>query len=333
MNPQHPAASPDQPGEAATGRTEPVPPAPSRLLRLYPAAYRQQHGEEIAALHWEAREAAAGPVARARESLDLFGHAARVRLGISSATVAGKALGAAAPYVLVGAAASAVISLVPSIHTPESELLGPLGIVLNALLALALLGAVAGRWAWARPLALLSSTALLLASAVALGRHVAPARIRVGDQLLLIDTHQHVAPARIPFLALVVVLLLCAPLDLQPLSPRNRWAMLGTAAAIVLPPVAWSLGVPGLVPSDRSPWPVIVMAVVIIASLARSRSNPALVAGAFLATLPWFCNVLAYHPTPLLQIEIGAYAGLMLVAYGWHLTGRTGRSGAELPSS
>ncbi len=310
MNPQHPAAPPKQSGEAATGPAEPAPPTASRLLRIYPAEYWRQHGAEIAALHGEAREAADGRVARAREDLDLFGHAARVRLGISSATVAGKALGAAAPYVLVGAAGSAVIGLVPTIYTPESAALGPFGFVLNGLLALALLGAVAGRWTWARPLALIGSAGLLLAAAT-----LAP----------------HVAPGLIPFLALVIVLLLCAPPDLQPLSLRSRWAMLGTAAAIVLPPVAWSVGVPGLVPSGRTPWPLVVMAAVILASLARPRPTPAAVTGAFLATLPWFCNVLAYHPVPMMQIELAAYAVLLLLACGRFLTGRLRRSEAEHP--
>ncbi|GAB2699753.1 hypothetical protein [Kitasatospora kifunensis] len=313
MNPQHPAAPPEQASEAATGPTESAPPAASGLLRIYPTAYWRQCGEEIAALHWEAQEAATGPVARAREKLDLVGHALRIRLGISSATLAGRALGSAAPYVLVGTAASAAISLVPTIYTPEADAVKPYSTVFHVLLALALLFAVAGRWAWARRLALLGSAALIPATAVAL--------------------HEgwRTMPARIPFLVVVVALLLCAPPDMQPLSLRSRWAMLGTAAAIVLPPVAWSLGVPGINPSDRTPWPVIVMAVVILAALARSRSNPAVVAGAFLAMLPWFCNVLAYHPTPLLQIETGAYAALVLLAFGLCLTARTRQFQAEHP--
>ncbi|MFF0414302.1 hypothetical protein ACFYUY_28160 [Kitasatospora sp. NPDC004745] len=282
-----------------TGPSEPAPPAPRGLLRVYPAGYWQQHGEEIAALHGEARAEAVGRVARARENLDLFGHAVRIRLGISSTTAAGRALAVAAPYALVGAAASAVLGLVPTIFTPESRALWPYGLVLNALPALGLLCAVAGRWTWARPLALVGSTLSLLVTAIALGPSF--------------------APARIPFLALVSLLLLSAPPDLPPTSRRSQWAMLATAAGIVLPPVAWSLGVPGIVPSDRTPWPVIVMAVVILVSLARLRSAPAAVAGAFLATLPWFSNVLAYHPSPLLQIEIGAYGGLLLIAGGLRL--------------
>ncbi|WP_329564061.1 hypothetical protein [Kitasatospora sp. NBC_01266] len=315
MNPQH--------------STEP--PAAGRLRRLYPAAYWQQHGEEIAALHQEAREAAGGRVARARETFDLFGHATRVRLGVTSATPAGRALGAAAPYVLVGTAASALIGLVPTIYTPESAALRPFSVVFNALSALALLCAVAGRWTWARLLALVGSAALLVASAVALGPHVARIAFGAGGPVLVQLSNP--APARVPFLALVIVLLLCAPPDLQPLSLRSRWAMLGTAAAIVLPPVAWSLGVPGLVPGDRSPWPVIVMGAVILAALARLRSNPAAVAGALLATLPWFCDVLAYHPAPMLWTEIGAYGILLLVACGRYLTGRGRRSAAEHPNS
>ncbi|WP_371476900.1 hypothetical protein [Kitasatospora sp. NBC_00315] len=310
MNPPRPTAPREQPDDTATAPGEPAPPAAGLLLRIYPTEYRRRHGEEIAALHWEARQAADGRVARAREDLDLFGHASRIRLGISSTTVAGRALAAAAPYVLVGAGASAVIGLVPTIYTPESATLRPLSTVFDGLLALAVLCAVAGRWTWARPLALLGSTAYLLAALV-----VAP----------------HIAPALIPFLALVIALLLSAPPDLQPISLRSRWTMLGTAAAIVLPPVAWSLGVPGLVPSGRTPWPLVVMAVVILAALARSRSNPGAVAGAFLATLPWFCNVLAYHPTPMLEIEIAAYGALLLVANGVYLAGRVRRSRARQP--
>jgi hypothetical protein len=175
-------------------------------------------------------------------------------------------------------------------------------------------------------LAVLGSSALLLASAVIPGPHVRTVRIPSGGGITVLQLHvDNPAPARIQFLALIVVMLLCAPPDLQPLSLRSRWAMLGTAAAIVLPPVVWSLGVPGLLPSDRTPWPVIVMGVVVLAALARSRSNPAAVAGALLATLPWFCKVLAYHATPLRQIELGAYAGLVLLAFGQYLIRRTGR--------
>lgn len=305
MNPQDPITPPEQSVWSAAAPTEPAAPAPTGLLRIYPTPYWQQHGEEIAALRWDARQEATGWMAHARDNLDLLGHAVRVRLGIASTTWAGRVLAAAAPFVLVGGASSAVIGLASTEFTPESALLRTFGYIFNGLLALALLCAVAGRWTWARPLALLGAAATLVVTAVAPSLALAPKS----------------------FLSLGMVLLLCAPPDLQPLSLGSRWAMAGTAAAMVLPPVAGKLGVPGLLWTGRGPWPVIVMGAIILASLVKSRSNPAVLAGTFLATLPWFCTVYAYHPAPLWQIETGTYVGLLMVACACFLMG--GNRGSE----
>ncbi|MBB0245750.1 hypothetical protein FNQ90_16970 [Streptomyces alkaliphilus] len=56
-----------------------------RLLLLYPRRYRSEYGEEILAVHREAT-AQAPPLDRFREAADITAHAARMRLGVDSAS-------------------------------------------------------------------------------------------------------------------------------------------------------------------------------------------------------------------------------------------------------
>ncbi|MGW6685420.1 hypothetical protein [Streptomyces sp. NPDC054961] len=51
------------------------------LVKLYPAAYRREFGEEVADAYREAT-AGAGRTARMREAVDVVGHAPRMRLGL-----------------------------------------------------------------------------------------------------------------------------------------------------------------------------------------------------------------------------------------------------------
>ncbi|MFJ6940064.1 hypothetical protein [Streptomyces sp. NPDC101132] len=56
----------------------------SWAVRLYPAAFRREFGDEVAEVYREATRDA-GPLGRMRETGDVIGHALRMRLGLGSA--------------------------------------------------------------------------------------------------------------------------------------------------------------------------------------------------------------------------------------------------------
>ncbi|MFD9189114.1 hypothetical protein ACFWCA_12910 [Streptomyces phaeochromogenes] len=80
------------------------------LLRLYPAAYRAAYGQEIVDVH---REMTAGMprAARLRADADLAAHAVRVRLGLDSASRAGRFFALAAPFALAACAVDSGLHL------------------------------------------------------------------------------------------------------------------------------------------------------------------------------------------------------------------------------
>lgn len=74
-----------------------------RLLRFYPRAYRDQRGEEIVATLHEAAEARVPRVALS-DQISVAQYGLRVRLGLTSETMFGKALDIAAiPGLVMGA--------------------------------------------------------------------------------------------------------------------------------------------------------------------------------------------------------------------------------------
>lgn len=77
------------------------------LLKLYPAAYRGEFGDEIADAYRRATDGA-DRQARTREALDVAGHALRMRLGLSSTGRAGRLLAAVAPFAVVVAGLDAM---------------------------------------------------------------------------------------------------------------------------------------------------------------------------------------------------------------------------------
>ncbi|MGW1636453.1 hypothetical protein [Streptomyces lavendulae] len=122
------------------------------LLKLYPAAYRREFGDEIADAYGRATDGA-DRRARTREALDVVGHALRMRLGLSSAGRAGRMLAAVAPFAVVLAGLDAMLwsrltlsSLRVASGTGEA---GP-ALLVGVPAFVTLLGAVAaltGRWA------------------------------------------------------------------------------------------------------------------------------------------------------------------------------------------
>ncbi|MBV6702194.1 hypothetical protein [Kitasatospora aureofaciens] len=101
--------------------TTPTLGAPSTALRaalqFYPASYRRERGEEMAAVFADTT-AEADRSAVAREVFDLAAYGLRVRLGLTGGSVAGRVLALAAPMV---AGALAGSGLVPWVSNPDQS--------------------------------------------------------------------------------------------------------------------------------------------------------------------------------------------------------------------
>jgi hypothetical protein len=80
------------------------------LVRLYPAAYRAAYGQEIIDVHREMTADMPCP-ARLRAGADLAAHALRVRLGLDSASPAGRFFALAAPFALAAGAVASGLHL------------------------------------------------------------------------------------------------------------------------------------------------------------------------------------------------------------------------------
>ncbi|WP_330301308.1 hypothetical protein [Streptomyces sp. NBC_00503] len=201
------------------------------LLKLYPAAYRREFGDEIADAYHRATEGSGRP-ARIREANDVIGHALRMRLGVGSAGRAGRFLSALAPFavIVVGVKAMSWSRLmiqpfgvdypVGAQDFPAVTVAASLVTVLGAVLALT------GRWATGAWTVLAGTAATLAAQAVRPGFGLEFAAVISGPPLLL---------------ALVAV---ACPPDLRPASrlrtATGRYAVLAgaavlTAATVLLP--------------------------------------------------------------------------------------------------
>ncbi|MFE0008359.1 hypothetical protein ACFVZX_17635, partial [Streptomyces erythrochromogenes] len=128
-----------------------------RLLRLYPAEFRRDFGDEIAEAYREATEDA-GPLARLREGWDIVAHALRLRLHIGSAHRGGRLLAAAAPFALAAMGARAAFLLASTLNrayvTGRPDFEGPIGYPLAVCDLLTLVGvvvALSGREALGAP--------------------------------------------------------------------------------------------------------------------------------------------------------------------------------------
>ncbi|MFB8238247.1 hypothetical protein ACFC58_17015 [Kitasatospora purpeofusca] len=83
------------------GSTDPV--AFRAALRLYPARYRRERGDELSAVFADST-AEGGKLATAREVLDLGAYGLRMRTGLTSSSTAGRLFALAAPLVAGGIA-------------------------------------------------------------------------------------------------------------------------------------------------------------------------------------------------------------------------------------
>ncbi|MEU9361477.1 hypothetical protein AB0D35_25635 [Streptomyces sp. NPDC048301] len=223
----------------------------NRLLRLYPAGFRRDFGEEIAEAYREATQGM-GRRVRLREAADVVGHATRLRLGFGSAGRAGRFFAAVTPFALAATGAYAAFALVET--AANWYAMGaaghgaPLVTALNACHLLALVGAVvalAGRY----PAGVLC--ALAGAAGGSLADPLLPTSAALGWNV--------VALLAVP--VLVAALPLCCPPDLRP-AGRVRgapatfalvvWALLLAAVVTVTDPLGagrllpWWFGAPAV---------------------------------------------------------------------------------------
>ncbi|WP_327252792.1 hypothetical protein [Streptomyces sp. NBC_01244] len=272
------------------------------LLRLYPAAYRREFGDEIAYAYREATRGAGAP-ARVREGADVAGHALRMRLGLGSTGRPGRLLAALAPFALVviGASAAGWMGLLRYAMFAG----GPVGAGFPALLAgylVMLFGvslALAGRWSVGSWAVLAGAALEIAASVVRMGVGGIGMQALFSTPMLILG----------PVLALALVAVACPP-DLRP-APRIR-TRAGAAAVL-----AWTLVLAGAVltvplvyPFTQLRFVVPVAAGLLLAgrpAFARLRTAPAVL----LAGLPFV--YFGAMPGSLLPLALAVLLVLLLV--------------------
>jgi hypothetical protein len=228
------------------------------ILRLYPRRYREECGEEILAVYQQTA-AEVSPAGRLREAADIAAQAVRMRLGVSSATAAGRLLASAAPFAVGAAAAGCGVQLsrwyAGVVASPA-----PVGFFFDAwsalLLASALvfvgaITALTGRWRGS-----------VVAVAVGLAGWAVAAVVSgpaFGDPI--------VTPAMALLTALVV---LACPPDLMP--GRGVCAAAGAMAAAAWLPVTALYADVLPVSTDYGVWPLLVLAATGLALAWQSKS-------------------------------------------------------------
>ncbi|OKI24746.1 hypothetical protein [Streptomyces sp. CB03911] len=131
-------------------------------LRCYPAGYRRERGEELAAVFADST-AGAGRAATLREAFDLGAYGLRLRTGLTSTGLPGRALATVAPFAVGAAAGHAGLVLVITAldGLPDPRAGGQTWLLLALLSVLpvvAVLGVLFGSWKPARMLALPAAT-------------------------------------------------------------------------------------------------------------------------------------------------------------------------------
>ncbi|MFD6024927.1 hypothetical protein [Streptomyces griseoluteus] len=238
-----------------------------RLVRLYPAAYRAAYGQEIIDVHREMTADMPRP-ARLRADADLVAHALRVRLGLDSASPAGRFFALAAPFAL---AAGAVDS---GLHLTRWYA----GLVLSPAPVWVQLSTVDGAWS----LYMLLSLLVCVGAVVALTGRWGPG-VGVAVCGLLGTAVQWAAGARVyddgaivPVAALLTVaVVLACPLDRR--GDRRLSAAAGAMAAagwfpVVVVNAGTYTGVFG-VTTDYGAWPMLVLAFTGAILALRARSS------------------------------------------------------------
>ncbi|MBL1120448.1 hypothetical protein JK364_50385 [Streptomyces sp. 110] len=237
------------------------------LVRLYPAAYRDAYGQEIIDVHREMTADLPRP-ARLRADADLAAHALRVRLGLDSASPAGRFFALAAPFALAAGAvgsglhltrwyAGLVLSPAPG-WVQLSAMDGALSlyILLSLLVCVGAVIALTGRWGPGVGPAVCG----LLGTAVqwAAGAHV----------------YDDGAIAPVAALLTVAVLLACPPDrrgDRRLSAAAGAMAAAGWFPVVVVNTGAYT-GALG-VTTDYGAWPMLVLAFTGAVLALRARSS------------------------------------------------------------
>ncbi|KJS56833.1 hypothetical protein VM98_04405 [Streptomyces rubellomurinus subsp. indigoferus] len=260
-----------------------APAAPSAALRavlqLYPAGYRRERGEELAAVFADTT-AHAGRSAVAREVFDLALYGLRVRAGLTGSTAAGRLLALVAPMI-AGAVAGA--ALVPWLADPDrvtflltwnDSLSAYAEVFLQPVGAMLLVVAAAlGRWTAARGLA-------LFLGVLALGEL---GGAFVDSRFADLWWPGYIGMATLPFV-FAALLLLAAPADLLPRpSLRSGGLVVASVVAGALLETAQRWDDTNF-PVDRQ-WFVLMLAAPLVLALTalRGRRVPAAVGVAVLA--------------------------------------------------
>lgn len=274
------------------------------LVKLYPAAYRREFGDEISEAYREATRGA-GRLARLREGADVAGHALRMRLGLGSAGRPGRLLAALAPFALVaiGASASAWVGLMRyALFVGGLGLVGPAYVTLVAGYLVMLFGvflALTGRWSVGSWTVLVGVVVEIAATAVRMGIGATGISVLSSVPMLFLG----------PTVALALVAVACPP-DLRP-APRIR-TRAGVAAVLAwtLVLVGALLTVPLVYPFTQLRFVVPVAAGLLLAgrpAFARLRTAPAVL----LAGLPFLYFGAA--PGTLLPLALAVLLVLLLI--------------------
>ncbi|GAB2781533.1 hypothetical protein GCM10027073_12670 [Streptomyces chlorus] len=252
-----------------------------RVLRLYPAAYRQTHGGEIAATY---REMTAGePLSsRLQEGAGLAAHAVRMRMGLGSAAPLARVLARAYPFALAASAAACGLHLLRwyaglvASPTPwgvqlSTDLRGAWGVLLVSSLVVCAgaASALAGRWRAGVPCTAAGLLSFAVAAVVS-----GPA---FGDPV--------VTPAA---MALAAAVVLACPPDRRLENTAVRWA--GPAGAmialVVVPRAAIDAHAVPWVSTDYGCWPLLVLAATGVVLTWRSGSRGGRELGAMVMASP-----------------------------------------------
>ncbi|MER6719956.1 hypothetical protein [Streptomyces halstedii] len=250
------------------------------LVRLYPAAYRAAHGQEIIDVHREMTADMARP-ARLRADADLVAHALRVRLGLDSASPAGRFFALAAPFALAACAVGSGLRLTRW-YT---------GLVLSPAPVRVQLHATDGAWI----LYMLLSLLVCVGAVVALTGRWGPGAGLAGCGLLGTAVHwatgarvyEDGAVAPVAALLTVAVVLACPP-DRR--GDRGLSAAAGAMAAagwfpVVVVNAGAYTGAFG-VTTDYGAWPMLVLAFTGAVLALRARSSGLREMGAMAVSAP-----------------------------------------------
>ncbi|GAA2788697.1 hypothetical protein RMN57_22195 [Kitasatospora sp. CM 4170] len=251
-------------------------------LRLYPARYRRERADEMAAVFADTT-AGSGRLSTAREAFDLAAYGLRIRTGLTSSSSGGRLTALTAPLA-AGASAglAAAYHLVGHswlhVELPDGARDVPFFLVVAAMTTLPVLGAVAalfGRWSAARVLAggtafaVLAHLALLAAvTAPGDGIWVAMYAFQFEGAFLLWSLVQ-----------------LAAPRDALPSPAWREWCLV-LVSAVAAPAVAVSIDAYASWSTIDPLWRGLMVGVPLFMALAALR-RWYVVAVPGLAALPW----------------------------------------------